>query len=97
MKQIHKPDDDRIDCIARNLLKNNVEYALSLERVKELYLKLAPLFMSGHDITLAECDRMDFREYFKQDASVRAMERQYFYEQGFADCITSLRGMDVIR
>ena len=89
--------DSRLEEISDNLRDTNGEYALALDLRSELREKIEPIIMSEKEMTLDECDFMDFQEYIESESTITAIERHAFYNQDRLDCICLLRELGVLR
>jgi len=67
-----------------------------VERRGELAENVRDVVMREKDIVLAECDRLDFREWFEKEADIAAVERPAVYRQGLRDCVVILKGLGVL-
>jgi hypothetical protein len=88
--------DDRLEEIAANLRKTNGEYAKAVERHKKLAKNVNDIITRDSDILLAECDRLDFQEYFDKEFVIAAIEQQAIYKQGLCDCVMILKDLGVL-
>jgi len=88
--------DSRLEAIAANLRGTNGDYAKDVERRGELAENIGDIVRREKDIVLAECDRLDLREWFEKDAAIAAVERPAVYRQGLRDCVAILRCLGVL-
>ena len=89
--------DDRMEEIAANLRKTNGKYALAVKMSKELMQKLDPIITSEKELTLYECDFLDFQEYLEHEFTIAAIEQAAFYRQGYLDCVDLLKELGVLK
>lgn len=81
----------RIEDTIAGLRKSNSEYRLAEERHKELYEHIHPMIYRDRDITLAHCDRTEFREFLDHEFNIMAIQQEALYKQGWLDCVTILK------
>lgn len=88
--------DSRIEEIAQNLRKTNSEYALAMEKGKELMENIDPIIHSERGITISAGDCLDFQEFLKQEFTSTAIIQQELYKQGYLDCVKLLKMLGVL-
>lgn len=88
--------DERLEEISADLRKTNGEYALAAQMRKELSEKLDPIIMSESEMTLDECDFLDFQEYMQHEFTITAIEQHAFYKQGYLDCVNLLQSLGMM-
>ncbi len=63
---------------------------------RELMEKINPVIMSKGELTLDECDFLDFQEYMQHEFTIAAIEQPAFYRQGYLDCVSLLQGLGML-
>ena len=88
--------DIRIDEIAQELRRTNGEYALAMDRRKDLYSNLDSIIMREESVTICVGDCLDFQEFFEQDFVAAALLQKELYRQGCRDAVELLRQLHVL-
>ncbi|MPM59108.1 hypothetical protein SDC9_105946 [bioreactor metagenome] len=90
--------DSRIQDIYDNLKENNVEYACSIQKTKELIDIFDKMIFNKEDeMILSISDRQDVEVFLENDFTRNAIIQEELYKQGYLDCIKLLRLLEVIR
>lgn len=88
--------DNRIEEIAQELLKINGEYALAVEKSKELMENIDPIIHCEEEITISAGDCLDFQEFLDHEFTANAIMQQALYNQGYIDCVKLLKMLGVL-
>ena len=83
--------DGRIEEIAQNLLKTNSEYALAVEKSKDLMENIDPIIHREREITISAGDCLDVQEFLEHEFTSTAIMQQELYKQGYIDCVKLLK------
>ncbi|MPN48281.1 hypothetical protein SDC9_195887 [bioreactor metagenome] len=86
----------RIEEIAKNLRSTNSEYALAMERSKELMENIDPIMNSERNITISVGDCLDFQEFLECEATSASILQQELYKQGYLDCVQLFRMLGIL-
>ena len=89
--------DTRIQATEKNLYETNGEYALAVERSKELFENIAPMIHHQENLTITAGDCLDVCEYLEWMDAATVTAKRELYKQGYLDCVELLVKLGVLR